>query len=122
MNFFPAKKRRYIYVLLAALLWFHIFLTFSSREELNVGVLCTGGASVLQTLERTGSQVVLPAKNDRFRALLFVLFLLFKAVRSAGHTKHDSFLNESRRIYGVWEILIGKELASLPHSDMVLRI
>lgn len=118
-----AKKRWYIYVLLAALLWFQAFLTFSSREDLLSGILRTGGVSVIKTLERTGSELMIPAKNERSRSHLFLLFLLAGAVRLA----YDSVFTkprsaEYRRVYDMWDVLIGKELASLPHSDMVLRI
>lgn len=123
MNFFNilAKRRWYVVALLACLLWFQVFLMFSAREELNVGVLRSGSVSVLKTLERTGSELLPPARGDRFRAFLLILLLLIKAVRLAYEGMRAGFCRAVRRIYGIWELLIGKELASLPHSDMVLR-
>lgn len=123
MNFFNilAKRRWYVMALLAFLLWFQIFLMFAAREELNVGVLCPGGVSVIKTLERTGSELLLPTKGDRSRPFLLILLLLIKAARPAYEDMRARFCPAVRRAYGIWELLIGKELASLPHSDMVLR-
>lgn len=125
MNFFNilSKRRWYVYVFLIALLWFQVFLMFASREDLNAGVLRAGGVSVLMTLERTGTELVLPSKGDRSRVSLLFLLLLVKAARLFyDKIRPEPFSAESRQVYGTWEILIGKELASLPHSDMVLRI
>lgn len=118
-----AKRRWYVYVLLVALLWFQVFLMFSSREDMKIGVLRTGGVSVIKTLGRTSSELVVSVRGERSRAHPLLLFLLVGAFRLAYDrifTKPHSA--EYRRAYGMWEILIGKELASLPHSDMVLRI
>lgn len=123
MNFFNilAKRRWYVVALLAFLLWFQVFLMFSSREELNAGVLRSGGVSVIKTLERTGSELLPPARGDRSRPFLLILLLLIKAARPAYEGILAGFCPAARRAYGIWELLIGKELASLPHSDMVLR-
>lgn len=125
MNFYniQTKRRWQFLVLLTSLLWFQLFLMFSVREELNIGVLRSGEVSVLRTLERTGSELVLPAKSDRARARLFVLFLLTTVIKPTLYkTRNNSSPAEPRRAFGIWETLIGKELSSHPHSDMVLRI
>lgn len=123
MNFFNilAKRRWYVVALLASLLWFQVFLMFSSREELNAGVLRSGGVSVIKTLERTGSELLPPVRGDRSRPFLLILLLFVKAVRSGYEDMHTGACPAFRRTYGIWDMLIGKELASLPHSDMVLR-
>lgn len=117
------KRRWQFIVLLTSLLWFQLFLMFSAREALNVEALRPTGISVLRTLERTGSELVLPAKSDRSRVRIFVLFLLTTIIKpSFCNILNDPFPAESDLALGVWEALIGRELSSQPHSDMVLRI
>lgn len=123
MNFFNilAKRRWYVVALLASLLWFQVFLMFSAHEELNAGVLRSGGVSVLKALGRTGSELLPTVRGDRSRLFLLILLLLIKAVRPGHEDMRAGPGPAFLRAYGIWELLIGKELASLPHSDMVLR-
>lgn len=123
MNFFNilAKRRWYVVALLASLLWFQVFLMFSAHEELTAGVLRPGGVSVIKALGRTGSELLPTVRGDRSRLFLLILLLLIKAVRPGYEDMSAGPGPAFRRAYGIWELLIGKELASLPHSDMVLR-
>lgn len=128
MSFFTnrPKRRYYANVLLLSLLWFHIFITYSPTVNLSTGVLCSGENTVIQSLERTGSNLVLPStpNNERLRHRLpLILVFAAAAIRLlCGRLGPEPHANEMRNSFNIWDILVGKEFSSLPHSDMVFRL
>lgn len=128
MSFFKdmPKRRYYANVLLLSLLWFHIVITCTPTVNLSIGVLCSSKNTVIQSLERTGSNLLLPSKpnNERLRHRLpLLLVFAASAVRLlCGRLEPEPHANEKRNSFNIWEMLIGKEFSSLPHSDMVFRL
>lgn len=127
MSFFTnrPKRRYYANVLLLSLLWFHIFITYSPTVNLSTGVLCSGENTVIQSLERTGSNLLLPStpNSERLRHRLPLILIFAAAVRLlCGRLGSEPRLDERRNSFNIWDILVGKEFSSLPHSDMVFRL
>lgn len=104
------------------LLWFQIFLTFAAGEELRVDVLTPGGMSVIKALERTGSELVVPAIAGvvRSRVKISLLLLLTAASLAVFFLSNiTTAAKKSRHAFDAWSSAVGVELNALPHSDMV---
>lgn len=118
------KKRWHICALMVFLLSSHLFFMFSARETHMGELLRSGEITTIQVLEKTGSGALLPSDVNkdcgRFRLILSPVCAALVKMAS-GREKDEPFSDETRRLLDEWVSLIGKELASQPHSDMVLR-
>lgn len=117
------KKRVCAYVLMASLLALQIYLAFAAHQQIRVGTLHSGDYSIIQAMERTCDNALMPSKNDRMRVRIMALFEMVSAQENFfERTSDKTDFAAERHLYGIWNVLVGHALTSEPHSDMVLRI
>lgn len=119
------RRHRHVYILLASLLWFHLFLMLAAREKPDTEILHSGGVTVIQAMERTVSDLLLPVKvyGERLRSRLLVFAFLTDTAKTArAHTKFDSLSEKKQLTLCSWELLFAKETIPPTRFDTVLRI